>query len=112
MTKRKTAWLVGIYTYEMDQRIQALGYLVTKNFPPDGGLSVDDETPDLVVIAEDPITESMPFDLVKELVPETLVISLPSVFYNAINPSIQRGPEQSIERLVNKIQERFLRWDN
>lgn len=112
MTKHKTAWLVGIYTYEMDLRIEALGYSITKNIPPDGCLSVSDDMPDLVVIAEDPITESMPFDLVKEMVPDTLVISLPSVFYNSMNPSFQRGPEQSIARLVHKIQERFLRWDN
>jgi hypothetical protein len=108
---RKIAWLIGIYTYEMDCRIESLGYTLVQNFADDGSIKPTQDEPDLIVVSEDEFLAPVSYALIKELFPDVLLISVPSVSYSSLHPDFTKG-KQSVARLITQIQERYHRWDN
>ena len=110
--QQRTAWLIGTYTNEIDSRIRSLGYRIDNYFPESSSVRMCADEPGLIVISDDHFTDALSFELIRELYPDTLLISLPSTNSCAMNPDFHQGGKQSVARLINMINERVFRWDN
>jgi hypothetical protein len=113
MKTSKVAWLVGLYTAEMDARIEKLGYKLTRLFPDLTFVGKVEEQPDLIVFSEDEFSDPETMLMARNSYPEAVMISLPveMLFIMKENPLASKG-KHSIARLVSTIQHRENRWDN
>lgn len=111
-TQLRTAWLIGTFTNEIDARIRSLGYRIDHYFPDSSMVKLGADEPGLIVISDDDFTDATSFEIIRELFPDTLLISLPSVSYYSMNPEFNPKAKQSVARLINLINERVFRWDN
>jgi hypothetical protein len=109
---QRTAWLIGTYTDEIDSRVRSLGYRIDNYFADSSSVRTGADEPGLIVISDDHFTDALSFELIRELYPDTLLISLPSTNYYSMNPDFHQKGKQSVARLVNMINERVFRWDN
>ena len=76
MTSLKNAWLIGIYSNEMECRIKRLGYELVRYFPD---LNVDlrtESAPQLIVFSEDQFQDVYAMQALRPLYPEAILISL------------------------------------
>jgi hypothetical protein len=112
MNQTRTAWLIGTYTNEIDARVRSLGYRIDDYFADSSSVRIGADEPGLIVISDDHFTDSLSFELIRELYPDTLLISLPSTNYCTMNPDFNQKGKQSVARLINMINERVFRWDN
>jgi hypothetical protein len=108
----RSAWLIGTFTNEIDARVRSLGYRIEHFFPEYSSVRIGADEPGLIVITDDHFTDSMSYELIRELYPDSLLISLPSANYYSTNPDFNPRTKQSVARLVNMINERVFRWDN
>jgi hypothetical protein len=111
----KTAWLIGIYTNEIEYRISLMGYKLTRYFADLSLLNGQEKHPAMVVFSEDRFSNPAHMEHIRAVYPNTLIISLalhlPSdhPFYH--HP-LKTSSYNSILRLLTSIQEMETRWDN
>lgn len=108
----RNAWLIGTFTNEIDARVRSLGYRIENFYPNSSEVKIGVDEPGLIVISDDHFTDTGAYELIRELFPDTLLISLPSTNYYSMNPDFTPKSKQSVARLVNLINERVFRWDN
>jgi hypothetical protein len=108
MNTTKSAWLIGLYNNEIEQRIGRLGYKLTRFFPD---LNIDprkETAPQLIVLSDDQFCDPNAMFRLRPLYPEAILISLslylPSEdasHHAALDPS----GNFSLIRLVRDIEE-------
>lgn len=114
-TLLKKAWLIGLYTVDLDARIEELGYTIDDVFSSTEIPKTKDH-PDLIVITEDPLNDYV--HMMTEMhvrFPEALIVSLSvSSFFleDCLIYNSERSSKRSVARLVTKINEMEHRWDN
>jgi hypothetical protein len=110
----KTAWLVGIYTNEIEYRIGRMGYKLTRYFT-DLAMLDGEEKPVMVVFSEDRFSHPDHVKQLRTLYPSALIISLP-LHLPSDHPSYHQPSKTSsytsIVRLITLIQEMETRWEN
>lgn len=111
----KNAWLIGVYTIDVDCRVEDLGYTVTQVFATPEAIDSFQTAPELIVFSDDGLSNLDQMETVRHVFPNSLLISVPvSHFFleNCQSYSDRRSSEQSVARLVYQINEREHRWDN
>ena len=111
----KTAWLIGIYTIDIDLRIEELGYTVTRVYAAPEAIDSFKIGPDLIVFAEDGLSNLEDMESMRHVFPEAVIISIPvnhDFLEDCLSYSERRSSEQSVARLLWQINEREHRWDN
>ncbi len=110
----KNAWLIGLYTVELDARINDLGYRLENVFADIDSVVAGDSAPELIVLSEVPDTEGADLPKVSEQFPQSLIISLPvnRFFLDQLPLGGERSAKRSVARLTQLIQGHACRWDN
>jgi hypothetical protein len=115
LKSNKPAWLIGLYTNDLEHRIKKLGYTLTRFYPD---LNFDNEsgdTPSLIAFSEDQFSDPANITRLRNLYPKTVMIRLPvhmpSDHPSYFNPT-QDNSRHSLIRLIMKIQEMETRWEN
>lgn len=112
----KDAWLIGLYTTEVECRVEELGYTVTHVYATSEAIdSLQQNAPELIVFSDDGLTHLDQMEAIRHVFPNSLLISVPvSHFFleNCVSYSDKRSSEQSVARLIYQINEREHRWDN
>jgi hypothetical protein len=115
MSLNKNAWLIGLFSSDIDGRIQSLGFKLTQ-FYPDLNFSLEsNERPALIVVSEDIFTPLDRMSRLIKLFPEAVILSVPAHFQasNMWYPEdIDNNLGISVNRLLTTIREREFRWDN
>ena len=102
----KMAWLIGLYTNEIQASIERLGYRLSRFYPHLNSIKTD-ERPSLIVFSEDEFTDTDGMFALKDLYPEAVMITLPAGISREKHAEVI-----SVTRLVSDIQHREYRWDN
>jgi hypothetical protein len=111
----KSAWLVGIYTSEIDLRVADLGFQITKVVSTIIDEHASEHAPALLVFSEDQFTDGDSMYAAKDYFPESIMVSLPALNSwqeDEYAYSWKERHEPSVSRLVTSILEREHRWDN
>jgi hypothetical protein len=111
----KTAWLIGVYTTDVDCRIEDLGYTVSHVYATPEAIDSIQQGPELIVFSDDGNSAQDSMETIRHIFPKSLIISIPvSHFFleNCLSYSDKRSGEQSVARLLYQINEREHRWDN
>lgn len=115
MYSSKNAWLIGLYTIDIEARIANLGYKLTRFYSNIKDHREGDDVPELIVFSNDNFNDVETMYMAKNFFPQSLLISLPAHIEsveNAFEYPIDRVPGPSMSRLINSIKEREYRWDN
>lgn len=110
----KIAWLIGLYTVDIEARITSLGYKLTR-FYSHLREHQDEDAPSLIVFSNDNFHDVETMHIAKSFFPKSLLISLPvriESVENAFDYPEHLAPGPSMSRLINSIKEREYRWDN
>lgn len=111
----KTAWLIGLYTTDVDCRIEDLGYTVSHVYATSEAIDSFQYGPELIVFSDDGTSDLDAMEKMRHVFPKSLIISIPvSHFFleDCLSYSDRRSGEQSVARLLYQINEREHRWDN
>jgi hypothetical protein len=111
----KNAWLIGLYTNDIEARIERLGYKLTRLCPDLQDRDMLDDKPSLIVFSEDQFSPIDAMYMAKRAYPEVLLISLPVRIEwgrDTSQYSFKKESQISINRLITSIKEREYRWDN
>jgi hypothetical protein len=111
----RKAWLIGVYTSEVECRIEDLGYSLTQVFSMPSMIDSSLKAPDLIVFSDDGLDCIDQMETLRYVFPTALIISIVAkhVFWeDCLTYTERRSSEQSVARLVNQILEREHRWDN
>ncbi len=111
----RNAWLIGLYTTELDSRIISLGFEVTKVLARIDEEHKSEEAPELLVFSEDNFTDIDSMYTAKDLFPDAVLVSIPALTSwqeDEYAYSWKEKHNPSIHRLVSSILERVHRWDN
>lgn len=111
----RKAWLIGVYTIEIDSRIEELGYTLTHVFATPELIDSFNNPPDMIVFVDDSVSGLQSMEHLRHVFPDSLMISLPlpNIFLEGcLSYSDRRAGEQSVARLLSQIYEREHRWDN
>lgn len=111
----KNAWLIGVYTIDVECRIEDLGYTVTHVYATPETIDTIQYGPELIVFSDDGVSNIDKMETIRHVFPEALIISIPvSHFFleDCLSYSDRRSSEQSVARLLYQIYEREHRWDN
>lgn len=115
MIDSKNAWLIGLYTVDIEARIESLGYKLTRLFTNLQQQALGDEPPSLIVFSNGHFNDIKSMYAAKDFFPQTLLISLPvriESVQNAFDYPMEKEPGPSMTRLITSIKEREYRWDN
>jgi hypothetical protein len=111
----KTAWLIGLYTNEIEYRIRKLGYRLMAYHPDLNFVKGTKDSPMLVVFSEDQFSDPSWMDTLRIFYPKTVMISVP-LYMPSDHPSYHQPSKissyGSILRLITSIQEMETRWEN
>ncbi|HEY0744063.1 MAG TPA: hypothetical protein VGD40_21500 [Chryseosolibacter sp.] len=111
----RTAWLIGVYTIEMECRIEDLGYSLSHVFATSESIDSFQDSPELIVFADDGLNTALDMEFTRKIFPDALIISVAAnhIFLeDCLSYSDRRSGEQSVARLIHQINEREHRWDN
>jgi hypothetical protein len=108
----KNAWLIGLYTTDIEHRIESLGYRLIHCYAGLDFQHKGTDAPALIVFSEDEFSNPDWMFSLRNSYPESVMISMP--IHAASYPhSVNNNPgKSSIRRLIFSIQERLHRWDN
>jgi hypothetical protein len=109
------AWLVGVYTIEIDARIEELGYALTHVFATPEVVDSFTNAPDMVVFADDGVSDLSGMENLRHVFPTAIMISIQlsnTFLEECLSYNDRRTGEQSVARLLHQIYEREHRWDN
>jgi hypothetical protein len=115
MAKSKNAWLVGLYTSDIETRIQRLGYKLTRLFPDLTFLGKVEETPALIVFSDDQFSDPGAMLKARHFYPDSVMINLPVEMLFAMKEhagSSKPKNQHAIIRLITLIQSMENRWNN
>jgi hypothetical protein len=108
MNTIKSAWLIGLYNNELENRIGRLGYKLTRFFPD---LNIDprkETAPQLIVLSDDQFCDPNAMFRLRPLYPEAILISL-SLYLPSEDAShhsaLDSSANFSLIRLVKDIEE-------
>src|SRR5687768_14428570 len=111
----KTAWLIGLYTNDIEYRVKRLGYTLTNFYPDLNFNKKSDSPPSMIVFSEDQFNDPDGLQRLRRIYPKTIMIKLP-VYFPSDNPSyhqpLKASAYGSILRLITNIQEMETRWEN
>jgi hypothetical protein len=111
----KTAWLIGMYTNDIEYRVKRLGYKLTHYYPDLNFNKRWGQPPPMIVFSEDLFSDPDGIVKLRTVYPKTIMISLP-VYFPSEDPShhkpMRMSSYGSILRLITSIQEREMRWEN
>jgi hypothetical protein len=111
----KTAWLVGLYTMDIEERIESLGYKLTRLFTDLQPNTPEEGKPSLIVFSDDRFTSLDSMYIAKDTFPQALLISIPArvdAGTKWIDDDREGQTDSPMERLILSIKEREYRWDN
>jgi hypothetical protein len=111
----KSAWLVGLYTAEIDSRVADLGFQITKVVSNIIEEHASECAPELLVFSEDKFTDGDSMYAAKDFFPDSIIVSLPALNSwqeDEYAYSWKERHEPSVSRLVSSILEREHRWSN
>jgi hypothetical protein len=111
----KNAWLVGLYTSDIETRIERLGYKLTRLFPDLTFIGKVEESPSLIVFSEDQFSDPNAMLQARNYYPDAVMISLPIEMLFAMKEhpgSMKPKNQHSIIRLITLIQHMENRWNN
>jgi hypothetical protein len=109
------AWLIGVYTIEMENRIEELGYSISQVYATPEAVDSFESAPDLIVFSDEGSSDLNEMELMRHVFPSSLIVSIPAshVFMeNCLTFGQRKSGEQSVARLLSQIYEREHRWDN
>jgi hypothetical protein len=104
----KNAWLIGLYTIDIEARIESLGYKLTKLCASLEENNTDIEKPSLIVFSDDVFSDVRSMRIAKNSFPDALLISLAG----GNERPLEKGEKTSAIRLISIIKGRENRWDN
>ena len=111
----KTAWLIGVYTNDIEYRIKRLGYKLTHYYPDLNFNKKGGPPPAMIVFSEDVFSDPHAMEKLRIIYPKTIMIRLP-VYFPSEDPAHHRPSKMSsynsILRLITNIQEMETRWEN
>jgi hypothetical protein len=109
---KKNAWLIGLYTMDVEAKVESLGYKITRLIT-DLQHCAPEENPSLIVFCDDYFKTMESMSIAKVFFPQALLMSLPSGVEFSKNQSAPiNKPDPSVQRLLTSIKEREYRWDN
>lgn len=111
---KKSAWLIGLYTPDIEHRIESLGYRLTRCYADVDFKQESNDKPGLIVFSEDEFSDPDWMFLLRHSYPESVMITLPihTTLQTYVYSGIGEPRTSSIQRLITSIQEREHRWDN
>lgn len=111
----KTAWLVGLYTNDIEHRIKRLGYKLTHYYPDLDFSKAPKEPPVMIVFSDYQFSNPECMERLRLLYPKVIMISLP-VYLPSDHPSYHQPMKSAtygaLLRLITSIQEMETRWEN
>lgn len=111
----KSAWLVGLYTNDIEYRIKRLGYKLTHYYPDLDLTKVAKEPPVMIVFSDYQFSEPGNMERLRLIYPKAVMISLPvylpSDHYSYHQP-LKSSTYGALLRLITSIQEMETRWEN
>lgn len=111
----KTAWLIGLYTNDLEYRVRRLGYKLTNFYPDLNFTKRNDSPPSMIAFSEDQFNDPGAVHQLRKIYPKTIMIRLP-VYFPSDNPSyhepLKANAYGAILRLLTSIQEMETRWEN
>ena len=111
----KKAWLIGVYTTDVDCRIEDLGYTVSNVYATSEAIDTIQNGPELIVFSDDGVSNLDEMETIRHVFPQSLIISMPAGHFfleDCLSYSERRSSEQSVARLLSDINAREHRWDH
>jgi hypothetical protein len=114
--KHKVAWLVGLYTIDLEIRIKDLGYRLTRVFPDLNFVGKVEEVPYLIIFSENDHADPAMMKVVRDVYRGAVMIDLPAqipFFIMNEDPEILKQKNKHlIARLLTSVRHLPCRWEN